>query len=70
MNLAPNIKAVTLKERVRSYIYNNMKISCRAAVDALVSLTTDIENLTIINTCRNIHLKRALLCDASSATAL
>ena len=70
MNLAPNIKTVTLKERMRSYVDNNMKIACRAAVDTRVALTADIENLTVINSCRDIDLKRTLLCDATSATAL
>ena len=70
MDLAPNVKAVTLKERMRSYVDNYMKIACRATVDTLIALTADIENLTVINSCRNIHLKRTLFCDATSATAL
>ena len=70
MNLAPNIKAVTFKERGRSDIYNNMKITCGAAVKTLVSLTAYIENLTVVNAGRDIDLKRALLRNASSATAL
>ena len=70
MDLAPNIKAVTFKERVRSDIYNNMKITCGAAVKTLVSLTAYIEDLTVVNAGRDIDLKRALLCNASSAAAL
>ena len=70
MDLAPNIKAVTFKERVRSDIYNNMKITCGAAVKTLVSLTAYIEDLTVVNAGRDIDLKRALLRNASSAAAL
>ena len=70
MNLTLNVEAVTLEERMRSDIDNNMKVARRAAVDALVALSADIEDLTVVNTCRDIDLKRTLLCDTSSAAAL
>ena len=67
MHLNPNIVAVTLEYRVRTYVYRDAKITCRAAVCALVALTARIYNLTVVNTRRNINGERCGLTNSSRA---
>lgn len=67
MHLNPNIVAVTLEYRVRTYVYRDAKIACRAAVCALVALTARIYNLTVVNTRRNINGERCGLTNSSRA---
>ena len=69
MRVIPNIKAVTLKERVRSYEYADMKIAGRSAVETLVALASDVENLSVVNSGRYCNFKTARLCNTSSAAA-
>lgn len=67
MHLNPNIVAVTLEYRVRTYVYRDAKIACRATVCALVALTARIYNLTVVNTRRNINGERCGLTNSSRA---
>ena len=56
-NFAPNIEAISLKQRVRTNSGCDIDISCRSAIDAMVTLSTQDEGLSIIDTCRNINLE-------------
>ena len=53
------IRAVASKDRVRTDGNRYEQIACRAAVYAGIALTSLLNGLTIVDTCRNVDLELA-----------
>lgn len=69
-DLAPNVEAVTLEQRVGPHCDGNCHIAGRAVVDALVTLTAHQESLAVVDTGRDIDLQLPADADTALAAAL
>ena len=69
-NITNDVIAVTVKNRMRTNGNRDNYISVRPAIGTRVALTTQLDRLSIINTCGNLDFQRAAFAHLTRTAAL
>ena len=68
--IAPHVVTAALKQAVGAHVDKNVQVACGTAVVAGVAVTADVEDLLILDACRDRHIHGAALALSAGAAAL